>query len=265
MAIDAEYNIMLSERSNGKSYACKSLIIDAALKNPAKIVGILLRREVQETTGTVVQDYFNDLGDYLDKKSKGKYNAFSFWQGKFYIGHFDENFKIVKDFAFCQVCALGHAHIYKSSLVVPDLEYILYEEFMSKNPYLIDEPRKLQDFVSTACRHKVIKVLLIANKVNRVCPYVNEWGLRNIPQMKSGQIDTYVLKNNVNGIETQTKIAFELCPVMDEAAKTGMFFGKAAESIAGGTWETNEHPHIIDDLSYYDVLYSMTLIHMGFQ
>lgn len=265
LAIDAQWNIMLSERSNGKSYACKQLVIDAALDNPAKIVGIVLRREVQETVSTVVGDYFNDLASYLEKKSKGKYNAFSFYQGQWYIGHFDENYKIIKDFPFCKVCALAHAHIYKSNLVVPDLIYIIYEEFMSKNPYLEHEPDKLQDFVSTCARHEIVKVLLIANKVNRVCPYVNEWGLRGIPKMKEGQIDTYIIHTNINGIERDVKIAFELCPVMEEAAKSGMFFGKAAESIAGGTWETNLHPHIIGDLSDYDIIYEMSLEHMEFR
>lgn len=263
--MEAQYNIMLSERSNGKSYASKSLMIDSALKNKGKIVGILLRREVQETSASVVRDYFNDLAGYLKKKSKGQYDAFGYYNGEYYIGHFDEDFKIIKDFAFCKVCALAHAHIYKSSLVVPDLEYIIYEEFMSKNPYLINEPDIFQNFISTVARHKLIKVLLLANKVSRVCPYVNEWGLRNIPKMKVGQIDTYIIHNNINGNETQTKIAFELCPVMDEASKSGMFFGKSAESIAGGTWETDAHPHLIGDLSEYYILYEMSLIHMDFK
>lgn len=266
MAINAEYNILLSERSNGKSYACKRLLIDAALADPGHIKGIFLRRAVQEIAAGTIKDYFLDMCDYLDKKSKGKYNTFSYWQGEFYISHFDENFKIVKDFPFCKACHLFNAQLYKSSLVVPHCEYIIFEEFMNTDSsYLINEPEKLLQFTSTVFRHKVGKVWLLANKVSRVCPYIAEWGLRSLTKIEPGTIDQYNFNREVNGQTVTTKIALEHCPVMEETAKSSMFFGKSADSVANGFWETNEHPHIIGDLADYDIMYSMSLENDGFK
>lgn len=265
-SIGAEYNILLSERSNGKSYACKRLIIDEALKNPGKIVGILLRRAVQEIKQSTIKDYFLDLTDYLDKKSKGEYNAFTYWQGDFYIGHYDEHYKIIKDFAFCKACHLYNAQLYKSSLVTPDCKHIIFEEFMNQDSnYILDEPKKLIEFVSTVFRHNTGQVWLLANKVSRVCPYTVDWGLRNLSKIQPGTIDQYHYKREVDNEEVTTTIAVEHCPVLTETAKSTMFFGKQSESITGGVWETREHPHLVGKLNDYDVLYQLSLESTGFQ
>ena len=87
-------------------------------------------------------------------------------------------------------CALNEYERYKSWAFV-DYSYILYEEFITDGVYLNDEPRLLQQFVSTVARLKRITVILIGNTLSRVCPYFNEWCLEGVLKQKQGTIEVY--------------------------------------------------------------------------
>ena len=59
LAVDAEYNILLGERSNGKSYAVKEHCVTQAYLNDDKKF-ILLRRWQLEIKGNLIESYFAD-------------------------------------------------------------------------------------------------------------------------------------------------------------------------------------------------------------
>lgn len=260
--LDADYHILLSERSNGKSFAVKEEAIKLGLETHT-VCAAVMRRYDEDIKKAVIENYFDDLGliKLVKDLSKGEYNCITFYQSKFYFSTMDEESgKITKGFPFCRVFALSQDERYKSSTVLPFIRIIIFEEFTTKGMYLHNEVTRFMNLCSTVIRLNKAKIYMIANKVSRVCPYFNEWALRGIPKMKDGQIDIY----NFTTLDGEkVKIAVELCAV-GLHKKSGMFFGRQGEQIDGGAWECNEHPHIFGDLSEYDILYYMTLQHMDF-
>lgn len=259
---DAQYNILLGERANGKSGAVKEEAVRLGLKKKS-ICTALIRRFDEDIKQSVIASYFNDrfLCEIIEKESKGKYNYVTFYQRDFYFAHIDENGKIEKGFAFCKVFSIADDERYKSSTVEPDIEIIIFEEFTTNKTYLSNEVERFMNLCSTILRLNTGRVYMIANKVSRVCPYFSEWCLKNIPKQKEGSIDVYEFED-MQG--TVVKIAVELC-ASPQHKKSGMFFGRVGKQIDGGSWECKEHPHLIGDLADYDILYSLTLKHLDFK
>lgn len=92
-----------------------------------------------------------------------------------------------------------------------DYDYILYEEFITDNSYLYDEPRQLQQFVSTVARSEKLTVILIGNTLSRVCPYFSEWCLEGVLKQKQGTIEIYHFHTEKGIVD----IAVEYCANAD--------------------------------------------------
>lgn len=57
-----------------------------------------------------------------------------------------------------------------------DVDDIIFEEFMSRNVYLPNEPNKLMNLYATIDRKRLTtRLWLVGNTISRVCPYINEW------------------------------------------------------------------------------------------
>lgn len=254
----AQYNILLGERANGKSYAVKEEVLKKAIEKKACVFA-LVRRLDADIKPSVIGSYMDDMP--VNKLTKGEYNTISYYQRYFYVANVDDKGKVTRGYKIGCVFALADDERYKSSTVLPDIEYVIFEEFTTNKLYLRDEVTRFMNLVSTIMRLKNGVVYMIANKISRVCPYFNEWGLRGIPRQVEGQIDEYIFKS-VDNVEV--KICVELC-ASPKHTKSGMFFGTASKSIEGGEWQTSEHPHLQGDLSEYDILYKMSLIAMDFR
>lgn len=256
---NCQYNIILGERSPGKSYAVKCEALEHAFKTKTASLG-LLRRFDEDIKNYAVTEYFGDnnqnregcKGDifYL---TKGEYDTVASQNSIIYFGNTDDNGKFIAGRAAGKAFALSADERYKSRQF-PDIYNIIYEEFVTNKLYLRSEPDRLQNFVSTLLRKREGRVWLVANTISRVCPYFQQWSLQGIPKMKEGQIDRYRID--------ETDIAVEMSPSRKEKSK--MFFGKAAKSIQGGQWETDIYPDLPKRHSDYDVIYKMYITAAGF-
>lgn len=262
LATESTYCILLGERSNGKSGSVKQYAIDEALEAEA-LTCVLLRRLDEDIKQSVIEDYFNDdfLIKHIIKKTNGRYNCIVYYRSKFYFAHYDkETEKTEKGFAFCKAFALSSAERYKSSTVLPNVKTMIFEEFCTTRRYIKNETQSLFNIVSTIFRLNTGRVFLIANKITRVSPYFTDFGLKGVPKMKDGQLDTYVYKT-ADGQEV--KISVEMC-ASPQHQKSAMFFGKNDKVINGSEWETHEHPILQGSLNDYDILYELSLEHMEF-
>lgn len=253
---DAQYNIVLGERTNGKSYAVKSDALILAWKEK-KCKFAIIRRRAEDIKNKLIEDYFEDMvqDKYIHKLTGGEYDAITVWQGVIYFSK-NENGKTVKSFPIGRVFSVSTATRYKSTQY-PDIDEIIYEEFITDELYLKDEVKIFMNLVSTIARDRKVKVWLIGNNINVVCPFFNEWSLHNIPNMPQGQIDIY----NFSDVENNTvKIAVEYCGNA-EKKKSGMFFGNIGKNIDKGEWQTHEHPHLIGELKDYEKIYALSLEH----
>lgn len=250
----ALYNIILGERSPGKSFAVKREALEYAWKMQLPTIG-LLRRYEEDIKNDAVTEYFGDnnansgtSGD-IRKITGGEYDMIISYRSDLYFAVRDaETGAVVRGLCCGKVYALNSDERYKSRQF-PYMHDLIFEEFVTQKLYLRNECTRLQNFVSTLFRKREGRVWMIANSISRVCPYFYEWGLSKIPYMDPGQIDRYIIDD--------TLIAVEFAPSAPK--KSRMFFGKSAKSIQGGEWETDNYPSLPDDYENYDIVYEMYL------
>lgn len=260
---DAEYNILLGERSNGKSYAVKEEVIKQAW-NDADKKFILLRRWDLEVKPSLIETYFKDAP--LSVITDGKCDGVVVWQGKIFLTKYnEENNKNEKIKIIGYTMALSMEQHYTSG-VYTDVKNIVFEEFISRDYYLPAEPLKLMQFVSTVARRNRIKVYMIGNTISRLCPYFSEWQLLGIPKQKQGTIDIYTYTTpeiDENGNEIKITIAVEYCK--NSGHNSAMFFGNSTKMITGGQWQSKEVPHLPEPLYHYTLMYHMVIKIMNFK
>lgn len=256
LAQNCEYNILLGERANGKSYAVKHHCIKQFLDYGYRF--IYLRRLTVENKNYMVEAYFDDVD--IKKHSKGKYTNITVYRSGIYLGHYDESGKVIRDCQCGLVMSLSTSMHYKSMSL---LEYknVIFEEFVTKSVYLPGECDLLQQLISTIARRNKISVWLIGNTISRLSPYFNEWQLHNVPRQKQGTIEIYKMSTNQkdeDGNQIVINIAVEVCENSGDNSK--MFFGSVAKSITTGAWEADEQPHIPYEYDYCEKKYSLTVV-----
>ena len=255
---DAEYMILLGMRSNGKSYQVKLTVLKDAYENGNTFV--YLRRYREDIKQALVESYFDDIP--VESVTNGVYTNVIAWQGFLYFANVSENGKVEKGAKIGRYCALSEAVRYKSTTFV-DCKWVIYEEFITDEIYLSDEPTKLQQFVSTVARGNKITVLLIGNTMSRVCPYFSEWSLKGTLKQKPGTIEVYNMHyTKPNGIVETVRIAVEHCEVVDTGAS--MFFGNASKQIVTGEWDVKDAPKLPRPFKEYEKLFEMQIKYNDF-
>ena len=256
---DSQYNIMLSERSNGKSYALKKYLLLNAYYFKKEFVYVR-RRDTDITTASVTA-WLADMP--IDKYTNKKYTQVCVYQGDIYFAYINSKGKIVRGDKIASSIPVNTYGKYKSR-AYPKTTDIVYEEFITDSVYLNDEVNMFLQLVSTVARDRDIKVWLLGNKISQYCPYVEEWGLTNVFNQKQGTINTYHFKSEVNGKETETRISVENCSPREHKSK--MFFGKMANNIDGGKWEgeVKAMPRLSGDIKEYIQLYELVLDEKSF-
>lgn len=252
---EANYNMLLGEKSNGKSYAVKEHAVMEALEGKGKL--IYMRRYEMDVKASDVDAYFADAPIFAI--SNGEYSLIHAYRGIIYAANYDENKnKIVNGKELGRIVWLTGYHHFASQAFV-GYKNIIFEEFITDSIYLENEPTTLQKMVSTILRDKNGSCWLVGNTISRVCPYFLEWCLDKIPKQKPGTIDDYFFENEDG---TKTKIAVEYCENL--GTSSSMFFGKAREHIAGGQWQTKAMPKLEKKYSEYTRLYEVLLKSSGF-
>lgn len=256
LAENCEYNVLLGERSNGKSYSVKHFCINDYLDNGNMF--IYLRRYTVESKNMMVESYFDDVD--VKKITKGKYEFISVYRAGIYFTNYGEKGETVRGEQIGMVMSLSISAHYKSMSLLK-YKNLIFEEFISKTLYLDDECNMLQQLVSTIARRERMRVFLIGNTISRLCPYFNEWQLSHIPSQKQGTIDIYnMTTNQINedGSPVVVHIAVELCE--NSGSNSKMFFGSVSKSITNGSWETEEQPHIPYKYDECEKQYSLTIV-----
>lgn len=253
----ALFNLLLGEKSGGKSYQVKhKMAVEHFLKTGQKF--ILLRRWKDELKTDKVEQYFNDVD--VNKLTNGKYNCVSCWRGGIYLSNFSsETFKTTKGIKMGYYIALSQEQNY-SSLSFLDVDNIIFEEFMSRTMYIADEPNKLMIFYDTVDRKRgTVRLWLVGNTISRVCPYLYNWNLSNIIRdMKQGDIRELLLKNSNNDV----KLAIEYCR---ETKQKSYALGTVDGMISGGNWMSEPQPHLKDSIRNYKVILRVVFTYNDFR
>jgi len=236
LKLDAEYNMIMGERANGKTYSVLKLMIDDFIDTGR--YGVYLRRYADEILPANMKSLFAPFD--IEKISNGKYNKISYRGRQFDIGVYDfEKDKWISKEPLCFCAALNTWESAKGA----DrgvVGIILFDEFLTRRFYLTNEFLSFQNVLSSFMRDRGnAKVFMVGNTVSFYSPYFEEFGLENVKDMKPGDIACFTFDNG-------TKIAVEYCESVGEGKDSAKFFNfnsSKANMITTGKWEIPNYPH----------------------
>ena len=260
---NAEYNLLLGERSNGKSYAVKKMCLWESYhkkdyltheEKDRHMFGYVRRWREEIKTRDVAQ-YFDDMP--ISDITDGEYDGVACYRGDIYFSYHDENGNEIRGEKIGYTFALTGVTHYKS-LAYPKVGNIIFEEFLTDQGYLPHEVDNLQSLISTIARRERVAVYMIGNTISRLCPYFDEWQLVHVKKQKQGTIDIYKQTTNQaddNGNFITITIAVEYCENSGNNSK--MFFGHNAKMTTSGVWETGVYPHLENPFNHYECKYKI--------
>ena len=175
---DADFYIIIGQRSNGKSTSVASYMMDRNQEDDSmfayftRMANISITKDMEEGHG-----YFTG---YLEKYALEKYHK------KFYV---KDNTIYLGEKPLCRQFSISLSGKYKSKQYDDNYKYIVYEEFVSEDGiYIRNEWQRFNSVISTITRNRGCKVFLIGNTVSRFNPYFENFGI-DVMQLglKSGE------------------------------------------------------------------------------
>lgn len=243
LSYNADYNLIIGERSNGKTYSVLKYCIEQYKKNGDKFV--YLRRWKEDIIGKRGDTIFNSLiqNNEIKKITENSFSNCVLQSGKFYFSNYDDKLKkqIPDADFFCYLLSLSDME-HDKSLSFSGVKNIVFDEFLTRRYYLKDEFMLLMNVLSTIIRdRKDIKIFMLGNTVNKFCPYFIELGI-NIDNLKQGNIDLYHYGNS------ELTLAIEYCDTgikqKKESNKYFAFNNPRLNMIKNGQWELDIYPHL---------------------
>lgn len=251
---NATYNIIIGERSNGKTYSILKYGVEEYFKSGGQIA--IVRRWKEDITGRRASDIFTAINNdkIVEKLSNGQYQGICYWAGKFYVCTYDENSKPIFNANNCiGYCFALSDTEHNKSISYPNITTIFFDEFLTKHIYLADEFILFMNTISTIVRQRDnVKIFMAGNTVNKFCPYFQEMGLKHISKMKQGMIDLYRYG------DSRLTVAVEYCSTISNTKKSNFYFAfdnPKLQMITSGAWELDIYPHIPCKYKKKDVIF----------
>ena len=240
---DCIYNIIIGERSNGKTYACLKYGVERYFKTGEQFA--IVRRWQTDIRGHRASAMFSALvkNGEIKKLSKGKYVGIHYWAGRFYPCNYDDKGKAVyrDNEVIAHPFSLSDTE-HNKSISYPNTTTIIFDEFTTRQVYLPDEFVLFMNTISTIVRDRTnVKIFMLGNTVDKYCPYFKEMGLKNIHKQEQGTIDVYRYGNS------KLKVAVEYCKSMGKSKANNFLFAfdnPKLEMIKTGAWELDIYPHL---------------------
>ena len=266
--IGAVYNVIFGVRSYGKTYA----MLDRILQNYCngrkehKIVQAAYIRRYDDAikpkfAGTVIDTMVcNGHGkNRIAEITNGEFDSAYYNAGAWVLTKYDPETGLTKKDAnpFMLAFALNTWDKMKGG-AYPYVTEIWFEEFVevSTKPYLKNEWAIFLNVISTIARRRDVRIWLTGNTINIYCPYFKNMGLKNVKNMKAGQIDVYSIG------KTDRKIAVEMTydtAKYKESRKNNQYLFAFADpkmqtqSITQSTWEIGAYPLVETEISQKDI------------
>ena len=251
----AQYNIIIGERSNGKTYATLLYCLKQYIKDGSQFA--VIRRWKEDIRGKRAQTTFNGIVDNkeIENITNGNYNNVYYINGKWYLAKYDDSLKkpICDNNPFAFGFSLTDMEHDKSTSY-PNIRNIVFDEFITRSCYIPDEFVTFMNVISTIVRYRNdVKIFMLGNTVNKYCPYFNELGLNNIQNMKQGTIDLY--KYGDSGL----KVAVEYCDSLNNSKPSDIYFAfnnPKLKMVTSGVWELDIYPHLPIKYKPKDILFT---------
>lgn len=238
---NAVYRMIIGQRSNGKTYSvCKHIIENYLTKGER---ACYIRRYDESIMPKNIGDLFDPHLGLIQELSEGQWNGIWYRAKEFRLCRYDEDGKIVakdpQSFCFCRSINTAENTKGQDS---GEVSIVVFDEFATRQGYLGNEFILFCNLLSSVIRNRDNTIIyMLANTVNRYCPYFKEMGLKDVEQMPQGEIYVYTYGNK------DLTVAVEYCdPVKATekvASKYFAFDNPQLEMITTGAWELQFYPH----------------------
>lgn len=242
LSYNAKYNIIVGERSNGKTYSVLEKGIDDYISSKGQLAYI--RRWTEDIKPSRIKNLFSSFymkdNNVIAKKTRGEWTDIIYQNKAFYFARYENDIKIMDTTPFCLIFSLSDSEHDKSEST-PNVINILFDEFITRTYYLPDEFVVFMNILSTIIRlRNNVTIFMCGNTVSKMCPYFQEMGLKHIKDMTQGQIDLYRYG------DSDLTVAVEYCKPNDKGKKSDVYFSfdnPKLNMIKSGDWELGLYPH----------------------
>lgn len=252
------YDIVLSDRSRGKT--TNKLIVGLILFAMYGITTVYMRSKSEDLEKRNISTLYDTIIDcgYLQKIFGDNWDNMEYRGYKWYLLHTDSDGTIISKCSdFCTISiATDRAMRYKSRLVLPRGDFIVYDEFIEPD-YNTRDMEFFQQNLKTIIRDRKSAVIMMsANTIDLNSPWFYDFGIRkDIKEMRQGDVRRIEKNGSVFLIQI-------LAAAQSEAKKSynkkylGFAGGKKLQAISGAaTWEVRQFPHICKN---WEILRSYT-------
>lgn len=239
---DAAYYVIFGPRSNGKSYAVHEYAIDRYYNHGGEQLA-LLRRWSDDFKGNRGQQMFANQASTgnIRRITKGEWTDTYYYRSAWYLCRYtDEGERITDETPFAFAFAVSSME-HDKSVAYPHITTVLFDEFIAKSGYITDEFVLFQNALKTIIRERTnVRIYMLANTINRYCPYFKEMGLSHAKDMKPDTIDVYTFG------ESKLKVAVEYSDAMKSESNDRYFAfdNPKLQMISGVGWEIDIYPHL---------------------
>lgn len=244
---DVPYYMIIGEKSNGKSFAVLNYILDMYFQHDCEWSFGAIRRYDDEFKGANgASSYFTPFesfpsGNLIEKKSGGKWNHVRWWRGQWLVQKVDSGGNVLQT----NPNPLGTAFPLTKDNIHggrdPRIKTIFFDEFLTRQHYLIDEFVSFQITVSNIIGDRDdVKIFMCGNTFNKYSPYFAEMGLKHISKMPKGSIDLYSYSSD------RLKVAVEYSDFPAKKKKSDFYFAfdnPKLQMITKGEWQIGLYPH----------------------
>lgn len=253
LAIDAQYRLIIGERSNGKTFATIVYGIKKYFKGQGAI-GYIRRWKDDYTQGKAEKmcDGIVESG-VIQEITNGEWTSIKYKSMTWFLAKWDDDMQdfIVDDKPFMYGFSLTQSEHYKS-VSYPYITTVIYDEFLTRKRYLPNEFVDLMNLLSTIIRLRTnVEIFMLANTVSKSAPYVTEMGLKHIKDMVQDTIDVYSYG------DSKLKVALQYCAEMKSKKETSnvyfAFDNPELQMITSGGWEIALYPHKPVDFEERDI------------
>lgn len=239
----AVYNMIIGERSNGKTYALLKEGLEQWQKDRSEMA--IIRRWQEDLKGKRASTIFKAINENneVEKITNGEFQGVTYFSGRFFLCNYNKEGKPI----YNENDILGHAFAisemeHNKSLAYPNIRLIMFDEFLTKNLYLNDEFVLFMNTVSTIVRKRTdVTIYMLGNTVNKYSPYFREMGLNHVTEMEQGTIDLYTYG------KSKLTVAVEYCKSTESSKENNFYFAfnnPKLSMITGGAWEMDIYPHL---------------------
>lgn len=239
---EALYNIIIGERSNGKTYSVEEYGLQQFCDGLGQLA--IVRRWDTDFKGKRAAVMFDALvaNGLVEKYTKGCWENITYKAGRWFLSRQDADGKtVMHEKPFAYAFAISQQEHDKSTSY-PEITTVLFDEFLTRGEYLPDEFILFMNTLSTIIRDRNnVKIFMCGNTVNKYAPYFAEMGLSHIKQMKQGDIDVYEYGNS--GL----RVAVEFSDSPAKRKPSDVYFAfegnPRLNMITNGAWEIDIYPH----------------------